>query len=108
MKFLSFKHKQRVSFGVVKDQEIIDLGAKNPDINDLREAIRQDRLTELKDQANSLAPEYSLKEIEFLPTIPNPEKIICIGVNTLIEMQSIRMDRNHPSIPAYSCEPESH
>ncbi len=81
MKFLSFKHKQRVSFGVVKDQEIIDLGAKNPDINDLREAIRQDRLTELKDQANSLAPEYSLKEIEFLPTIPNPEKIICIGVN---------------------------
>ena len=59
MKFLSFKHKQRVSFGVVKDQEIIDLGAKNPDINDLREAIRQDRLTELKDQANSLAPENS-------------------------------------------------
>lgn len=81
MKFLSFKHKQRVSFGVVKDQEIIDLGAKNPDINDLREAIRQDRLTELKDQALSLDPEYSFEEIEFLPTIPNPEKIICIGVN---------------------------
>lgn len=81
MKFLSFKHKQRVSFGVVKDQEIIDLGDKNPDINDLREAIRQDRLTELKDQALSLDPEYSFEEIEFLPTIPNPEKIICIGVN---------------------------
>jgi len=81
MRFLSFKHKQRVSFGVVKDQGIIDLGAKNLGLLDLREAIRQDRLSELKDQAHSLEPEYSLEEIEFLPTIPNPEKIICIGVN---------------------------
>tara|TARA_B100000959_G_scaffold140532_1_gene147622 strand:+ start:3176 stop:4036 length:861 start_codon:yes stop_codon:yes gene_type:complete len=81
MRFLSFKHKQRVSFGVVKDQGIIDLGAKNLDLLDLREAIKQDRLSELKDQAHSLEPEYSLEEIEFLPTIPNPEKIICIGVN---------------------------
>ena len=81
MKFLSFTHNGLSSFGVIDNQDILDLGAVNPDLIDLRDAIKKDRLNELAKQAQKLEPSFSINEIEFLPTIPNPEKIICIGVN---------------------------
>ena len=81
MKFLSFTHNGIASFGVIDNQKIIDLGAHNPDLIDLRDAIKKDRLSDLAMQAQGLKPNLSINEIEFLPTIPNPEKIICIGVN---------------------------
>ena len=81
MKFLSFKQNGTSSFGAINNQDIIDLGAVNPDLVDLRDAIRKDRLNELAEQTQTLQPSLNIEEIEFLPTIPNPEKIICIGVN---------------------------
>lgn len=50
-------------------------------MRDLRDAIRADRLGELIAEANDLDADYALADVELLPTIPNPEKIICIGVN---------------------------
>jgi 5-carboxymethyl-2-hydroxymuconate isomerase len=81
MKFLSFEKDGYASFGAVTDGGIVDLGAKHGGLRDLRDAIRADRLGELIAEANDTDADYALADVELLPTIPNPEKIICIGVN---------------------------
>ena len=84
MKFLSFQAPHGPSFGAVvgaNSDQIVDLGARHPELVDLREAIRQDMLSSLANEAEHASPDYALTNITYLPTIPNAEKIICIGVN---------------------------
>lgn len=81
MKFFSFTMNGASSFGAVVDEKVVDLGAKHPELADLRAAIRADRLETLGVEAASADGDYDVSDVEFLPTIPNPEKVICIGVN---------------------------
>jgi 5-carboxymethyl-2-hydroxymuconate isomerase len=81
MKFLSFVKGGNHSFGAVTDAGLVDLGALHPELNDLRQAIRDDRLAELAIEAEKTDASIKIAEVELLPTVPNPEKIICIGVN---------------------------
>jgi len=81
MKFISFEKNGQASFGVVTDSGVVDLGAKHGHLRDLRDAIRAGRLGELAAEAAASNVDYSLDDIVFLPTIPNAEKVICIGVN---------------------------
>jgi len=49
----------------------------------------------------SSTPDYALSDIEYLPTIPNPEKIICIGVNYAnrnAEYKDNSKDPDYPSV----------
>jgi len=81
MRFLSFTHGGKPSFGAVTAAGVVDLGAAHPELADLRAALRAGRLAELANEAAGREADYAVADIEFLPTIPNPEKIICIGVN---------------------------
>ncbi len=81
MRFLSFARDGNSSFGAVTDGGVVDLGAAHPELPDLRSAMRADRLAELAAGATNAEADFAPEDIEFLPTIPNPEKIICIGVN---------------------------
>ena len=81
MKFLTFAHQGNTSFGAIVDDGIVDLGKRHPELADLRAAIQADQLTSLAAEATSATADVSLADISYLPTIPNPEKIICIGVN---------------------------
>ena len=81
MKFVSFTNDGKASFGAVSGENVVDLGAMHPELVDLRQAIRAGQLGALAAQAADAKADLPLKDIQFLPTIPNPEKIICIGVN---------------------------
>ena len=85
MKFLSFKHDGQDSFGGINESgeqpAIVNLSALSSDLSDLRDVIRNDRLNELTELVQSSDADLSLDDVELVPTIPNPEKIICIGVN---------------------------
>jgi len=81
MRFLSFEKDGRAGFGAVTDAGVVDLGARHGALRDLRDAIRAGRLGELATETTTSSADYSLEDIQFLPTVPNPEKIICIGVN---------------------------
>lgn len=81
MRFLSFRHGGHASFGVIDDDGIIDLGRRNADIADLRDALRQGAVAALTEESRGAAADFKIDDVEFLPTLPNPEKIICIGVN---------------------------
>ncbi len=79
MKFVTYSKDGVETFGAVVDDGVIDLGKRHDDIADLRQAIRDNRLGDLA--AEATRADYPLDQVRFLPPIPNPEKIICIGVN---------------------------
>ena len=81
MKFISYISNGQATFGAVKGEGVVDLGARLTGMVDLREAIRKDDLLPLAELADVTESDVALADIEYLPTIVNPEKIICIGVN---------------------------
>jgi 2-keto-4-pentenoate hydratase/2-oxohepta-3-ene-1,7-dioic acid hydratase in catechol pathway len=81
MKFLSFRKEGRSGFGAVVDGGVVDLAARFPDLPDLRAVLRAGRLGELAAAVRGCFADFGMDDFRYLPTIPNPEKIICIGVN---------------------------
>ncbi len=108
MKFLSFLYKGQASFGAVVTNPdpqdspagVVDLGALHPEFPDLREALRAAALTRLAAEAATRQPDYALADIDYLPTIPNPEKIICIGVNYANRNAEYKDNSEAPKYPS--------
>src|SRR5665647_3779959 len=69
-------------YGAVTDRGIVDLSARfGKDHPTLREVVAAGALTRLAEDAAGRSPDHALNAITWLPPIPSPEKIICIGVN---------------------------
>ncbi len=79
MRFLTFSHAERESWGVITDEGVIDLG--NLLGSNLLEVLQNDKLDAMKKLANGLEVDYKAEDVEFLPPISNPGKIACVGVN---------------------------
>jgi 2-keto-4-pentenoate hydratase/2-oxohepta-3-ene-1,7-dioic acid hydratase in catechol pathway len=81
MKFASFKINGIASWGLVDGSEVVDLGAALRDrFPDLKSAIAANALAEAA-RAAAKASRHPLAKITWLPVIPNPDKILCIGLN---------------------------
>ncbi len=100
MKFLSFSHRGRASFGAVIGEGVVDLGARHAELPDLRAALRADRLGALADEARAASADVALADITYLPPIPNPEKIICIGVNYANRNEEYKDGSEAPKYPS--------
>jgi len=82
MKLLSFTHDGRDSFGAVVGTRIVDLGLKFAGVYaDIVAVLKAGALDEVEAALAGATGDYDLADITFLPVIPNPPKIICIGVN---------------------------
>ncbi|MGA9087475.1 MAG: fumarylacetoacetate hydrolase family protein [Bradyrhizobium sp.] len=80
MKFASFRINGATSWGLIDGAEAVDLGALARDrFPDLKSVIAAGALAEVAALAN--APRHALADIAWLPVIPNPDKILCIGLN---------------------------
>jgi len=84
MKLISFSHAGRASYGVVIDQGIVDaapfasvLGAT------LKEALQRGSLGALADHAARATSVLAWSEVELLPVVPDPQKVLCVGINYL-------------------------
>jgi len=82
MKFLSFmSDTQEPSYGLHCDGGVIDLGKRMGErYPDLKTLLALDAISEARQYLTS-APDFREDEIAFLPVIPNPGKIICVGMN---------------------------
>jgi 2-keto-4-pentenoate hydratase/2-oxohepta-3-ene-1,7-dioic acid hydratase in catechol pathway len=76
MKLMSFRRPNgEPSWGIAKDRGVIDLGYLAPS---LKYALwARESLAELA----AGRPDYRLDQVRFLPPIPNPDKILCVGLN---------------------------
>jgi 2-keto-4-pentenoate hydratase/2-oxohepta-3-ene-1,7-dioic acid hydratase in catechol pathway len=76
MKLLSFRHGNRESWGAVVNDGVIDLGSKTK-YPTLAAFIASDDFHAHDRLLVGATPDIRLQEISFLPTIPQPEKIVC-------------------------------
>jgi 2-keto-4-pentenoate hydratase/2-oxohepta-3-ene-1,7-dioic acid hydratase in catechol pathway len=82
MRILSFRTDEYASWGVVKDDGVVDIGKLlGKQIDTLGDALRAGALARVRELADAREPSLALDEIHYLPTVPDPEKIICIGIN---------------------------
>jgi 2-keto-4-pentenoate hydratase/2-oxohepta-3-ene-1,7-dioic acid hydratase in catechol pathway len=69
-------------YGAVVGDGIVDLSGRfGQQYPTLREVIAAGALTRLAEEGARYQPHHALDQITWLPPIPQPEKIICIGVN---------------------------
>lgn len=80
MKLLSFLIDGRAAYGAVKGQGVVDLGRHLP-WRSLRELLEADGLNRAAALLASEEPDYALDAITYAPVIPDPGKIICVGLN---------------------------
>ncbi|MBV7494148.1 fumarylacetoacetate hydrolase family protein [Pseudomonas sp. PDM24] len=82
MKLASFIVQGRSTYGVVDGDQVIDLESLKLTFGtDLKQAITNNRLADLTSVVLASLPRIPLAEVTFLPVIPNPGKVLCIGIN---------------------------
>jgi 2-keto-4-pentenoate hydratase/2-oxohepta-3-ene-1,7-dioic acid hydratase in catechol pathway len=82
LRLATFSVNGSAKYGAVVDGGIADLSARFAnEYPTLREVIAAGALTKLAEDGAHHAPDFALDAITWLPPIPAPEKIICIGVN---------------------------
>ena len=81
MKFISYKHNSEPKFGIIDNNLITDLTGKISGADTLKDLISKNAISEAKTYASANPGNLSIDDIEYLPLIPNPGKIICVGLN---------------------------
>ena len=100
MKFVSFTRIGKIGYGGLVDRGICDLTARlRPDIFTLQDALSAGCLAEAETFAKQIGPDLSLSDVTLLPVIPNPAKILCVGLNyQKHKIETGRPDADHPTI----------
>lgn len=99
MKFATFRVDGTTSWGLIEGDEAVDVGSVVRDrLPDLKSAIAADALAGLAAHA-AHANRFPVSAIEWLPVIPNPDKILCVGLNYETHRKETgRAEVEHPTI----------
>ena len=82
MKLASYVADGTEVYGVVVDGGVITMGQRfEGRYPTLRAALEADALAEIRRAAEQSRPDRKIADIRFLPVIPDPQKIICAGIN---------------------------
>lgn len=98
MRYISFIANGRPSYGLVVDGGVHDLGARYggllPDLKSYIAALSLGLR-----QPNASATDFRHGEFAYAPVVPNPSKILCVGLNYEEHRRETgRPDATHPSI----------
>ena len=82
MKLASYIADGQEVYGVVTGDGVITMNQRfGGHAASLREAITGGLLPQIKEAAAHGRADHKISDIKFLPVIPNPEKIMCVGIN---------------------------
>ncbi|MEH4016403.1 fumarylacetoacetate hydrolase family protein [Escherichia fergusonii] len=104
MKLVSFTHNNAHRYGILQDSGVTDLTLHFPQYPTLRsflevlENIPPSPLT-------TLEINYPLDDITFLPLIPDPQKILCVGMN--YQEKRLEFDEEDPAPTLFVRFPDS-
>lgn len=108
MKLLTFRHATRISYGAIlgdtggggKAAGIVDLGARFASYPTLRDGLEGRALPDFARAIEGAKPDMPLAEVAPMPPIPNPEKIICVGVNYANRNEEYKDGSERPKYPS--------
>jgi len=84
MKLLSFvTPKGNASYGVLVEKGVVDLGAKAraDGVSTLKQMLERGSTMDPATLVSATSADYATTDIKFLPVIPDPGKVICVGLN---------------------------
>ena len=94
MKLASFTLNDKSTWGAVDGDSVTDLGDLAPT---LKAAIAGGLLGEAAERAAGQEPSAALADVSLLPVIPDPEKIVCVGLNYKSHIEETgRSDSDYP------------
>jgi 2-keto-4-pentenoate hydratase/2-oxohepta-3-ene-1,7-dioic acid hydratase in catechol pathway len=81
MKLATFKTSKGASYGAVTDGGIVDLGKRLGNrYSDLKALIAANAFSQVTPLLSE-KPDHKAADVTWLPVIPNPERILCVGLN---------------------------
>jgi 2-keto-4-pentenoate hydratase/2-oxohepta-3-ene-1,7-dioic acid hydratase in catechol pathway len=100
MKLVSYTRNGTRGYGAVVEGGIIELQSKLGDrYPDLRAALSGDALHEIHGIIGAKPAIIPLDRVSLLPVIPNPDKILCVGLNYATHVaETRRPESKYPSI----------
>jgi len=94
MKLASFILNDIHTWGAIDGDKVIDLGGMRPTLRDALEAGIYGEIAERVEEHESIA---TLADVTLLPVIPNPDKIVCVGLNYKSHIEETgRSDSDYP------------
>lgn len=81
MKLISYRHAGVESFGRLVGDAVVDCSVLKPGYRSIRDVLERGALPLLRAETENLAPTLALSEVELLPVITDPGKILCAGLN---------------------------
>src|SRR5262245_18675960 len=101
MRLMTFKRAGRISYGAVKGETIVDLGARlGRDAPTLHDLIANELVARAGDIAAREKGDMGLAEVEPERPLPSPGKILCVGVNYLDRNAEYKDGSEQPKNPS--------
>ena len=102
MKLASFCIQDRPTFGALVNGGLLDLGARLPQVQGgLRGLLDAPALEQLPELLANASPDLAIDDVRFLPVIPNPDKVLCVGINYVPHVKET--GRDLPDKPVIFC-----
>lgn len=100
MAFITFKADGRTSYGIAREDGVFDVGSRLGSIlPDLKSFLTARALGVLGSVPSATTTDYATDDLTFLPVIPNPAKVLCVGLNyDEHRRETGRAETKHPSI----------
>ncbi|PSM16408.1 fumarylacetoacetate hydrolase family protein [Nitratireductor sp. StC3] len=98
MKLMSYVTPSRASFGVADGERVYDLGCRLG--GDLVALLRDGGLERAAAVVKGASADFHLDDLCFLPVVPNPGKIVCVGLNYKAHRAEGNHDTEKPAAPS--------
>jgi 2-keto-4-pentenoate hydratase/2-oxohepta-3-ene-1,7-dioic acid hydratase in catechol pathway len=100
MKVVTFERNGVRSYGILENDRVLDVGNRLASrYADLRAVLAAGALQELLIASTQGPQTFQVEEVNFEPVIPNPEKILCVGLNYISHRtETKRPETKYPSI----------
>lgn len=104
MKLITFRHASRVSYGAIVGDGahagIVDLGARFSSFPTLRDSLEAGALPDFERALEGAKPDLAFSDTTPMLPIPNPEKILCVGVNYANRNEEYKDGSERPKYPS--------
>ena len=103
MRLVTYEHGGRGSFGVLVatagGDAVIDAAGLVAGCHSILDVLAADGLSALREASADRTPDLALAEVTLLPVVPNPGKILCVGVNYRSHLEEAgRAEQGKPTV----------